>query len=124
MCYLAYKGDASSTSDAIAHSLATNPVVVRKLLKMLEGEGLVVLRAGRGGGVGLARPPAEIGLDRIYNAIKGEGGIFSLRETVNPRCPIARNMPTTLGPVFAAADDAVSRALQTQTLEQVMQAIV
>ena len=124
MSYLAYKGDATSTSDAIAHSLATNPVVVRKLLKMLETEGLVVLRQGRSGGVALARAPAEIRLDQIYNAIKGDGSVFGFRETVNPRCVIAKNMPNALGPIFAAADNAVMAALQTQTLEHVMSELV
>ena len=124
MSYLAYKGDATCTSDAIAHSLATNPVVVRKLLKMLENEGLVSLRQGRSGGVTLARLPAEIRLDQIYSAIRGEGSVFGFRETINPRCMIAQNMPNALGPIFSAADKAVMEALQTRTLEQVMRELV
>lgn len=87
---------------------------------MLETEGLVILRQGRSGGVTLARPAAEIRLDQIYNAIKGDGSVFGFRETMNPRCKIAQKMPSALGPIFSAADDAVIEALRTRTLEQVM----
>src|SRR5262249_9542420 len=53
MTFVAYAGDEGTTSEEIAKSLQTNPVVVRKLLKLLEREGLVALRQGRHGGVSL-----------------------------------------------------------------------
>ncbi len=44
MSFVAHAGGAGTTSEAIAKSLQTNPVVVRKILKLLEREGLVALR--------------------------------------------------------------------------------
>ena len=60
MSFIAYAGDEGTTSEAIAKSLQTNPVVVRKILKLLEREGLVALRQGRHGGGGLRHPASGI----------------------------------------------------------------
>src|SRR5256885_13864121 len=62
MSFVAYAGDEGTTSEAIAKSLQTNPVVVRKILKLLEREGLVALRQGRQRGVGLRRAASRISL--------------------------------------------------------------
>ena len=74
MSFVAYAGDEGTTSEAIAKSLQTNPVVVRKILKLLEREGLVALSQGRHGGVGLRRPASRITLGQIYKAVESETG--------------------------------------------------
>jgi Iron-dependent Transcriptional regulator len=68
--HVSYAGDEGTTSEAIAKSLQTNPVVVRKILKLLEREGLVALCQGRHGGVGLRRPASRITLGQIYRRLK------------------------------------------------------
>src|SRR6476620_79278 len=83
MSFVAYAGDEGTTSEAIAKSLQTNPVVVRKILKLLEREGLVALRQGRQGGVGLRRAASRITLGQIYKAVESETGIFALRSQVH-----------------------------------------
>ena len=70
MSFVAYAGDEGKTSEAIAKSLQTNPVVVRKILKLLEREGLVALRQGRHGGVSLRHPASGITLGQIYKAFE------------------------------------------------------
>src|SRR5260370_7868527 len=60
MSFVAYAGDAGTTSEAIAKSLKTNPVVVRKILRLLDREGLVALRQVRHRGVGLPLRPSPI----------------------------------------------------------------
>jgi Iron-dependent Transcriptional regulator len=52
------------------------PVVVRKILKLLEREGLVALRQGRHGGVGLRHPASGITLGQIYKAVESESGVL------------------------------------------------
>ena len=76
MSFVAYAGDEGTTSEAIAKSLQTNPVVVRKILKLLEREGLVALCQGRHGGVGLRRRASRITLGQIYKA-ENEGSAQS-----------------------------------------------
>ncbi len=124
MCYIAYAQDPISRSEAIAASLKTNPVVVRKILKLLEREGLVELRQGRKGGVALRQAPEEISLGQIYQAIENDNGIFALRGQVHEKCPVARSMKTSLEPLFDAANNAVLTSLNRTTLAQLVSAIV
>lgn len=112
---MAWRPEREMTAEGIARSLATNPVVVRRILKQLEAAGLVDIRRGRHGGVRLARGAEDISLQDIHGAVQ-EGGLFALRERGNPRCPVNRAMPGALGPVFEAADRAVESALHGTTL--------
>lgn len=115
LCAMAYLGD-ETTSQAVANSLHTNPVVVLRLLKMLEQAGLVRLRAGRDGGVAFARSPDEITLKQVYAAVEPGNALFALREGGNPRCPVNAAMPDLLGPLFAATSDAVGAVLERTTI--------
>jgi Rrf2 family protein len=123
MSFVAHAGDEGTTSEAIATSLKTNPVVVRKILKLLEQEGLVDLRQGRHGGVGLRRPASGITLDQIYRAVEGKSGVFAMRSRVHDRCVVACAMKRRLGPVFNAANDAVEQALSKTSLGELIRGV-
>lgn len=120
LLYIAYVDDQSRHSESIANSLNTNPVVVRKLLKLMEQQGLVLLRQGRKGGVELAHSAEDITLAQVYQAIESEHGLFSLREQNNERCPVARSMQGSLDPIFDAANDAVLASLNQTTLADLL----
>ena len=109
LCAIVYIGE-EANAERVAGSLRTNPVVVRRLLKQLEGQGLVTIRQGRHGGVALARDPSEITLQEVRAAVD-DGGVFALRERGNPNCAVNRAMTGLLAPVFAAADAAVADTL-------------
>src|SRR5260370_40870218 len=85
MSFVAYAGDEGTTWEAIAKSLKTNPVVVRKILKLLEREGLGALRQARHGGVGLRHPPSRITLRQIYKAVESEHRALARRSHVHDR---------------------------------------
>ena len=123
MSFVAHAGDEGTTSEAIAKSLKTNPVVVRKILKLLEREGLVALRQGRHGGVTLGRPPSRITVGHIYKAVESENGIFAERRQVHGRCVVACAMKRSLGPIFNAANDAVEQALGKTSLAELVRDI-
>ncbi|HEX4330159.1 MAG TPA: Rrf2 family transcriptional regulator [Burkholderiales bacterium] len=123
VCFVAYAGEEGTTSEAIARSLQTNAVVVRKMLKLLEGEGLVELRQGKNGGVVLARDPADITLGQIYKAVEREEGVLSMRSQVSPRCPVARGMRSLLPAVFGSANEAVQDSLSRTTVAGLLSAI-
>jgi Rrf2 family protein len=118
MSFIAFAGDGGTTSEAVAHSLQTNPVVVRKILKDLAAQGLVTMRLGRSGGVELARPAARITVGDIYQAVENDAGIFSMRGQVNDRCVVAAAMTDKLGPIFEAANAAATRAFRDTRLDQ------
>src|SRR5271156_6264230 len=88
LCVIAYKGAAGTNSEIVAKSLRTNPVVVRRLLKSMEQQGLVEIRPGKDGGVQLARAPDRITLDEIHKAIESETAVFAMRPRGNPNCPV------------------------------------
>src|SRR6266404_7286827 len=120
MSFIAHAGDDGNTSEAIAKSLKTNPVVVRKILKLLEREGLVALRQGRHGGVGLRHPPSRITLGQISKADESENGVLAKRSQVHDRCVVACAMKRSLGPIFTAANDAVEQALSKTSLAELV----
>ena len=123
LCVIAYKGKAGTNSEIIASSLRTNPVVVRRLLKCMEREGLVEIRPGKDGGVQLGREPDQITLDQIYKAVEEDPNVFALRPRGNPRCPVDTKMKSLLTPIFGAADVAVETTLRQTRLADLVEAI-
>jgi len=123
MAFVACGGDEGTTSEAIAKSLRTNPVVVRKILKLLEREGLVAIRQGRHGGVSLRHRASRITLGQIYKAVESESGIFAVRRKLHDGCVVACAMKRTLGPIFSDANDAVERALGKTSLAELVRGV-
>jgi DNA-binding IscR family transcriptional regulator len=123
LCFIAYAGEEGTTAERAARSLKTNPVVVRRLLKLLEGSGIVAIRHGRHGGVTLKRAPDEISLQDIRAAIERDNALFALRERGNSRCPVNQAMKGLLTPVFADADLAVANLLKRTKLTELIDRI-
>jgi Rrf2 family protein len=123
MCVIAYKGEGGTNAEVISRSLRTNPVVIRRLLKCLERQGLVTIRPGKDGGVRIARPPGKISLDMIYKAVEGDTDIFALRAGGNPNCPVNARMNDLLTPIFGATNSAVERVLARTTVGSLVKAI-
>jgi Rrf2 family protein len=123
LCVIAWRGREATNSELLAKSLHTNPVVVRRILKALEGQGLVKVRPGRYGGVELLRSPSEITLEDVYKAVEPDGALFALRERGNPRCPVNNAMTRALPPLFGAANAAVDNALRRTKLSALVETI-
>lgn len=123
LCVIAYKGPEATTSEVIARSLKTNPVVVRRLLKDLQTQGLVTVRPGKDGGVQMACDPGKVTLDQIYKAVEADNGVFALRPRGNLKCPVDSAMKHLLTPVFEATDAAVEKSLRQTTLGKLVREI-
>jgi Rrf2 family protein len=123
VCAIAWRGAQGTNSERLAKSLDTNPVVVRRILKALERDGLVAVRPGRHGGVELLRSPAEITLEDIYKAVDPDGSMFALRERGNPRCPVNNALSRALPPLFDAADAAVDSVLRRTKIASLVEKI-
>jgi Rrf2 family protein len=123
LCVLAWRGDEETTSEALAKSLQTNPVVVRRILKALERAGLVEVRPGRHGGVALVRSPANITVEDIYKAVEPDGTLFALRKRGSSSCRVNLAMKTLLPPVFGAVDAAVDKVLRRTKLSELVDQI-
>jgi Rrf2 family protein len=109
-----------ATSEQIAGSVRTNPVVIRRLMAQLEKAGLVKSRRGPRAGSRLARTPDQITLRQIDDAL-GSDSMFAMhRNEPSPICPIAQGIRPALAPVYARVDDAVRRELERTSLADVL----
>ncbi len=108
------------TSDLIASSVNTNPVVVRRIISALAKAGIVESCLGKSGGSKLAKKPQSITLLDIYHAVEGEGLFAVHRKPENKRCPVSCCMKDVLPRVFEAAEKSVETTFKRTTLADVI----
>ncbi len=113
-----------TTSEQIARSVRTNPVVIRRLMSDLEKGGLVESRRGRGAGSRLTREPAKITLRQIDEALGADTAFAMHRNEPSPICPIAQGIRSALAPVYARVNDAVGNELERTSLADLLRDIV
>ncbi|AKU15222.1 Rrf2 family transcriptional regulator [Luteipulveratus mongoliensis] len=115
------RGRTPLTSEEVAASLATNPVVVRRLLGELRRAGLVTASRGPGAGWSMTRPVEDVTMLDVHRAL-GEGPPFALhRNEPNQECPVGRGVRPALGEIYAGVDAALERELAAHTIEQVLE---
>lgn len=118
------RGHGVATSEQIARSVNTNPVVIRRLLGELRKAGLADSRRGAGAGWMLARDLAAITLLDVYQAIE-PGPVFALhRAAPNPECPVGNGIGPTMTAVYDDVEAALRRELAKTTLEDVLRAVL
>ena len=122
LALLALSADERRSSRFIASSVATNPVVIRRLLAQLARAGLVESSHGSAGGFRLARPAAKVTLHDVYRAIE-EGGFFALPGKGNENCPVACRMKEILDGVFARVESKVVPELKRATLADIVRRV-
>lgn len=110
------------TSDFIAGSICTNPVVVRRLLGRLRESGLVSAVQGAGGGFTLAVDPRGLTLRMVYEALD-EQEMIAIHSDTNPRCPVGRNIGDVLQEVTSRAEKAMLDSLSSTTVAQLMRSV-
>ena len=120
---LAANEDNLLTSDAIATSVNTNPVVIRRTMSHLRRHGLVDSRPGTSGGWRLVRPAAQISLGEIYRVVSHED-VLSMHNHPNPDCLVGGNIQAPLTAVFGRAEDAMQTELDGFTVADILQDVV
>ena len=119
MTSLAYLNEKMS-SEQIASSVNTNPVVVRRLLCDLNHKGLIRSDRGKTGGYTLARNPKEISLLDIYRAVMADQELVDLHE--NPEkssCPVSCKVREALSGYLHKAQDVYERELKRTMLSDI-----
>jgi Rrf2 family protein len=123
LAVLAYKEGDRVTSALLAGSINTNPVIVRRLLLVLQRAKLVETCKGAGSGSRLSRAPGRINLAEIYRAVEDSEPFATPSRKPNAACPVGRCMRETLERVFTSAQEALERDLEKTTLAAVIEAV-
>ncbi len=118
-----FSGKGPICSNAVAASVHTNPVVIRRLMSELEKAKLVRSVAGRSGGFELARDAGEISLADVYRAVEDDV-VFRMHKT-DPKssCPLAAQIGRILSGPLRAAEGALAVSLSGTTLKHVTAAV-
>ena len=115
--------DEPTTSDYLARSANTNPVVIRRILRMLGEANLIEAHPGVNGGTRLARAPEQISLLDVYQAVE-TGEIFSFgKREQNPLCICGRSLEPVIKKVFHRAEAALEQTLAETTIAEIAQEI-
>lgn len=128
---LALDGKLNVTSETIARSFNTNPVVVRRVISMLAKNGLVTVRKGKGGGAALARPAVDITLADVYKAIEPGpllpvpriAGAAARVDSGKPESAVGRSVGPVLTEFFAHAEAGMLKRLDDFTLADFIDAV-
>ena len=123
LAYLAHAGasapGAAVSSAALAASMPTNPVVVRRVTAMLAKAGLIGTRAGAAGGAWLLADPAEITLDKVLRAVNGCAHLGCPPPGAKG-CPVGERIPRQVSAAIAAADQAAADRLSHITVADLL----
>lgn len=112
---LAMNRDDALTSEFVAGSVQTNPVVIRRILGRLREAGFVTAVQGPGGGFLLAGDPARLTLKAVYEAVS-DRTVIAVHPEGNPRCPVGRNIGQLLETVIAGAQESMLASLDGITV--------
>ncbi len=113
------------TSEFMAESVNTNPVVIRKILSYLKNASIVQVRRGTGG-ASLVKDLDAITLLEVFRSVEvvEENQLFHLHENPNPDCPIGANIQAVLEIILVQAQEAMEQVLDNITMEQVITSLI
>lgn len=123
LAYLAHAGAfgpcGAVSSAALAASMPTNPVVVRRVTAMLAKAGLIGTRAGAAGGAWLLLRPEAISLDRVLKAVNGCAHLGCPPPGVKG-CPVGERIPRQVSRAIELADRAAADRLAHITVADLL----
>ncbi|MGY5034077.1 Rrf2 family transcriptional regulator [Streptomyces sp. 900116325] len=113
-----------ATSERIAESVNTNPVVIRRCLGDLRKAGLVHAKRGVGAGWTLTREPEEITLLEVYFAMES-GSPFGMHHTPpNADCPVGFGIRPALQQVYSGAEQRMQQHLAGTTIADLLRDVL
>jgi DNA-binding IscR family transcriptional regulator len=117
---LSFSGNESHTSESLARSVNTNPVVVRRLLSRLKKAGLIDVQRGAGGST-LHRNPDNITLLDVHKAVvpNPKAAPFYLHQNPDNLCYIGKNIHDALEAPFAKVNKAMQESLASTTIAEI-----
>ena len=121
MGFLCARAGQPLTSDVLAQTYGTSPVVVRRVLSKLSQANLIETRRGAGGGSVLTRKPTMINLRQVYEAICDNPEL--LRRHPGENTGVAQVLAGYINDLYALAEEALLKKLESVTVSE-MDAVV
>lgn len=117
-----FKDEYKTTSDLLASSVHTNPVVIRRILQQLKAADLIKVTRGSGG-ASLNKEPSQISLFDIYRAVEcvESGDLFHFHEEPNIKCPVGRNIHAVLDDKLIKMQEAFENEMKKTTLADILE---
>lgn len=114
----------SFTSEQIAESVQTNPVIIRRIIGKLKKAGMVSVRAGAGGTT-INKNLHDISLLDIYKAVEvvEEGELFHCHQKANADCLVGANIETVFKLKMQQVQSVLEGELAKVTLFQIVNEI-
>jgi DNA-binding IscR family transcriptional regulator len=121
LCVEFFRKDYKVTSDFIAASVKTNPVIIRGIMSLLRDAGIIETTLGTGG-IRLTRAAGKITLRDIYLAINPvkDGKLFKIHRDTEPKCPVGARITPLLEPFLLRAQNAMEKDLSKTTLQNLL----
>ena len=118
------RGADALSSERVAASLASHPVLIRRCLGPLRDAGILTVGRGRGAGWSLARPADEITLGEVYAAL-GQPETFALHpHEPNLDCPVGFGIRPVLVQAYDEVEAAILQTLTTRTIADVLDQVL
>ncbi len=117
-----FKDEYKTTSDLLASSVHTNPVVIRRIIQQLKAADLIDVIRGSGG-ASLKKEPSQITLLEIYRAVDcvESGDLFHFHEDPNTQCPVGRNIHAVLDNKLIKMQEAFENEMKKTTLSDILE---
>jgi len=118
------RGESPLSSERVAASLRSHPVLVRRVLGDLRRAGLVESTRGPGAGWTLTTDPKSITLRDVHAAL-GSESVFGLHpHEPNLECEVGVGIGPVLGELYARVDSVVADELATRTVADVLDQVL
>ena len=114
--YLDYSNDQLVSSQTLAESVKTNPVVIRRLIGQLRRQGIVGSVAGAKGGFYLSKPVDQLTLWDIYLVVRDDE--FFNKPKVNPDCVVSSNLAVLVDDVYSESEHSMKNSMEKVTVAQ------
>lgn len=125
MLTLIYVREDYLTSEQIADSVNTNPVIIRQVSRLLKKEGLMEVRRGSGGAY-LLKDASNISLFDVYKAVEvvEENELFNTHQSPNVNCWVGANINGVLDLFLIKAQHAMESVLREVSIQDIKELIL
>ncbi len=121
LCIACFSKTRKVTSNFIAESTNSNPVIIRRILGQLKDHGLVEVKSGVGGAT-IPKPLKDITLLDIFNAVEAmNNNFFSFHANPNCKCPVGKNIHTILDEHLYTIEQAMNTQMNQINLQKLLE---